>query len=85
MDIYSFGLLSCWLLFDEAQDFENRGLNLEGESPLTLARRLTARNVESDSKLRHSFLELFEKTLAEETTIRSSQFEDILPLLSPDR
>ena len=83
--MYSFGLVCRWLLFDEAQDSENRRFDPEDESPLISARRMTATKFGSDDKRGNTLLRLFEKTLAEDATVRISEFGEILHLLSPDR
>lgn len=85
MEMYSFGLVCRWLLFDEAQESEKRGIESEDESLLISAFRLTVTEVGSDDKRRHNLLRLFEKTLAEDATARSSEFGEICLLLSPER
>ena len=85
MEMYSFGLLCRWLLFDEAQASENRSFDPIDESPLISARRLTMAKFGSNDKRGHNLLRLFEKTLAEGATVRSSEIGEILRLLSPDR
>lgn len=84
MEMYSFGLVCRWLLFDEAQDSEKRSIQLEDESPLSSACRLTVTEIKY-SDIRHNLLRLFQKTLAEDATTRSLEFEEMIHLLSPVR
>ena len=85
MDIYSFGLVCRWLLFDEAQDSENRRFDSEDDPPLFSARRLTVTEFGPGDKRGHDVLELFEKTLAEDANVRISEVGEVLYLLLPDR
>ena len=85
MDMYSFGLVCCWLLFDKEKSFQNRDCGSGNESILESAHRFTLEQVELDNQRRRNLLQLFDRTLAEDPNLRSSEFVQILELLSLDR
>ena len=83
MEMYTYGLLCHWLLFDIVQDSGNLKSD-PGETPLSSARRLTSEEARLDDRQRRQLLRLFEQTLTEDRDARSSDFKKILELLLPD-
>ena len=84
MEMYAYGLLCHWLLFDTVQDSENLNYDPNVETPLSSARRLTSKEAGLDDQQRRQLLRLFEETLAEDRDVRSSEFGKILEILLPD-
>jgi len=88
MDIYSFGILCFWLLFYNNErrsdrDFRN---DLNRRIPVSiLAHDLVAASENLDDQRRGNLIEFFDLTLAEDPVGRSSDFGQLLHLLTPQR
>ena len=84
MEMYTYGLLCHWLLFDAVQNSENLNYDPNVETPLSSARRLTSEEAGLDDQQRRQLLRLFEETLVEDRDVRSSEFGKIIEILLPD-
>ena len=84
MEMYSYGLLCHWLLFDMLQDSANLNLDPDFETPLNSARHLTSVEAGFDDRQKRQVLRLFEITLTEDVDARGSDFGELLEILSPD-
>lgn len=84
MEVYTYGLLCHWLLFDTVQDSKNLDFTLSAETPLSSARRLTSEEAGLHDQQRQQLFRLFEETLTEDRDARGSNFQEILEILMPD-
>ena len=88
MDSYSFGILCFWLLFYNNErrsdrDFQN-DLN-QGISVSILAHDLVTASEDLDDQRRGDLIEFFDLTLAEDPVGRSSDFRQLIHLLTRQR
>lgn len=90
MDAYSFGILCLWLIFYNSKEYPDRNFldDLESDDKLPaldLAHQLITTSTRLDDERRSSLDQVFNLILAGDQDERSSDFEQLLYLLAPDR